>query len=99
MSEEDVRAKIASIDEKRTRAKTLNSMAEWPMFAPSTVKADKRRGILHWFGSISDGPSMTVDLTRDERSELRDWLYAKATRLTAEADAISESLNAKKDDQ
>ena len=92
MSEDDVRAKISEIDDKRERARLLTRMADWPMFAPSSVKADKSRGIFRWFGVTSATAATEVELTRDERSELRDWLYAKATRLNAEADAVSARL-------
>lgn len=92
MSEQNVREKIAAIDEKRQRAKLLARMAEWPMWSPSKVTADKRRGVFRWFGSVVEGASAEVELTRDERSELRDWLIAKSTRLAAEADEVSATL-------
>jgi len=92
MSEQDVRQKIAEIDEKRSRARLLTRMAGWPMFAPSAVRVDKRRGVLRWFGSVSERPLDEVELTREERSELREWLSAKAKRLHTEADAVSASL-------
>ncbi len=91
-TEDDVRANIAEIDEKRQRAGLLKRMGDWPMFSPSKVAADKRRGVFRWFGSVSASALAEVELTRDERSEFRDWLYAKSTRLNAEADALAESL-------
>lgn len=91
-TEQDVRDKIKKIDEKRSRAKLLDRMAEWPWGAPSTVKVDRGRGILRWFGSVSAGPITEVELTREERSELREWLIAKSVRLNAEADEVSASL-------
>ena len=94
-TEEDLRNKIKKIDEKRSRAQLLDRMAEWPWGAPSTVKVDARRGILRWFGSVSAGPTTEVELTREERSELRDWLIAKSVRLNAEADEVSASLEGK----
>lgn len=92
MAEQDVRDKIAAIDEKRARAVVLDRMSDWPMFSPSRVEADKKRGVFRWFGAFSDVKPMEVELTRAERSELRDWLHAKSTRLNAEADAIAETL-------
>ena len=91
-TEQDVRDKIKKIDEKRSRAKLLDRMAEWPWGAPSTVKVDKGRGILRWFWSGYYEPTTEVELTREERSELREWLIAKSVRLNAEADEVSASL-------
>lgn len=93
MSEEDIRAKLAMIDEKRERAKLLEKIARWPSGVPSEMRANKTRG---WFKSIWLGSGETsfgeVTLTREERSELVDWMYEKANRLRREADAISASL-------
>ena len=91
-TEQDVRDKIKKIDEKRSRAKLLDRMAEWPWGTRSTVKVDRGRGILRWFGSVSEGPTTEVELTAEERSELREWLIAKSVRLNAEADEVSASL-------
>ena len=91
-NEQDVRDKIKKIDEKRSRAKLLDRMAEWPWGIPSTVKVDRGRGILRWFGYLSEKPFAEIELTREERSELREWLIERAVRLSAEADEISESL-------
>ena len=99
MAERDVREKIARIDEKRRRAKALGRMAQWPMFVPSRVTVDKRRGLFRWFGSVSAGPVVEVELTRDERSELCDWLHAKSVRLATEADEIAANLEGASDDQ
>jgi len=93
MSEQDIRQKLAEIDEKRTRARLLERMAEWPMFSPSSVRTDKRRGVFRWFGSSSDAPYAEIEMTRDERSELREWLFEKSARLSTEAEAISAGLD------
>jgi len=53
MSEQDVRQKIAEIDEKRQRARVLEDMSRWPMFTPSSVSVDRKRGLFRWFGSVS----------------------------------------------
>ncbi|MEJ6554045.1 hypothetical protein PQI51_03280 [Microbacterium esteraromaticum] len=93
MSEQTIRETLATIDEKRARAKLLDQIAEWPFGVPSEVRADKKRG---WFASIWKGAGETVMgeivLTREERSELCDWMRAKATRLTHEADELAKTL-------
>ncbi len=91
MTEQDVRQKIAEIDEKRQRARVLEDMSRWPMFTPSSVSVDRKRGLFRWFGSVS-GESLYVELTRDERHEFREWMLAKAARLDAEASAVSAAL-------
>lgn len=95
MSEQELRAKLEKIDGARARAALLDRMARWPMFSPSHVRADKRTGILRWFGfeGYAGGPVTEVALTREERSELREWLTEKAARLRSDADALSGSLD------
>lgn len=93
MTEQTIRETLATIDKKRARAKLLDRIAEWPMGVPSEVRADTQRG---WLASIWKGHGETVMgeivLTREERSELCDWMLAKAVRLRHEADELSETL-------
>lgn len=93
MTEQAIRETLATIDEKRARAELLDRIAEWPFGVPSEVRADKKRG---WFASIWKGAGETVIgeivLTREERSELCDWMRAKSVRLRHEADELSETL-------
>lgn len=92
-AEQELRDALKKVDEKRQRAKVLESIARWPMGVPSELRADKRKG---WFRSIWKGTGTTVMgevvLTREERAELSDWMYEKASRLNREADEIAESL-------
>lgn len=96
MTEQEARDKLKQIDELRKRATTLSEIARWPMGVPSELRADKKRG---WFKSIWRGTGEAtsfgeITLTRDERSELVEWMRKKASRLNRRADEIAQTLGA-----
>ncbi len=95
MSEKELRDKLARIDELRKRSALLDGIARWPMGVPSEMRTDKSRG---WFKSVWRGSGETsfgeITLTREERSEMVDWMYEKASKLNREADEIAATLGA-----
>lgn len=92
MNEKEIRGLLREIDERKTRIRVLTRMAQWPMFVPSSVKADKKRGIFRYFGLGSSGALDEIEMSREERSEFRGWLLWKADRLTDEVADLSNSL-------